>query len=123
AAVRTAHSPEGPQALSPANPARQRLAYDELLSHQLALQLVRARMKRARNRPNTGDGGLRASALAAFGHAPTGAQRRAIDEIAADMAGDTRMMRLLQGDVGSGKTLVALIAMLAAVEAGGQAAM
>src|SRR5690606_20155212 len=51
------------------------------------------------------------------------AQRRALKEIAADMAGDTRMMRLLQGDVGSGKTLVALVAMLAAVEAGGQAAM
>jgi ATP-dependent DNA helicase RecG len=122
-AIRAAHAPEGPQALSPADPARQRLAYDELLSHQLALQLVRARMKRPRGRPNVGEGSLRAKALAAFGHAPTDAQRRAMHEIAADMAGETRMMRLLQGDVGSGKTLVALIAMLAAVEAGGQAAM
>ncbi len=122
-AIRAAHAPDGPPSLSPANPARQRLAYDELLSHQLALQLVRARMKRSRGRPNAGDGGLRAATLAAFGHDPTGAQRRAIDEIVADMAGDTRMMRLLQGDVGSGKTLVALLAMLAAVEAGGQAAM
>ena len=122
-AIRAAHAPDGPQALSPANPARQRLAYDELLSHQLALQLVRARMKRSRGRSNAGDGTLRAKALAAFGHAPTGAQRRAMDEIAGDMAGDTRMMRLLQGDVGSGKTLVALNAMLTVVEAGGQAAM
>ena len=122
-ALRAAHAPGGPGALSPADPARQRLAYDELLSHQLALQLVRARMKRGRGRANAGDGRLRAKALDAFGHPPTGAQRRAMDEIAADMAAPTRMMRLLQGDVGSGKTLVALCAMLAAVEAGGQAAM
>lgn len=122
-AIRAVHAPDGPGAFSPSDPARQRLAYDELLSHQLALQLVRARMKRPRGRPNAGNGSLRGRALAVFGHAPTGAQRRAMDEIAADMAGSTRMMRLLQGDVGAGKTLVALIAMLAAVEAGGQAAM
>ena len=122
-ALRAAHAPDGPHALSPADPARQRLAYDELLSHQLALQLVRARLRRGRGRANVGDGQLRARALAAFGHRPTGAQARAIAEIAADMAAPTRMMRLLQGDVGSGKTLVALVAMLAAAEAGGQAAM
>ena len=122
-AIRAVHAPDGPRALSPADPARQRLAYDELLSHQLALQLVRARMKRGRGRANAGDGRLRERALAAFGHAATGAQARAIAEIAADMAAPARMMRLLQGDVGSGKTLVALAAMLAAVEAGGQAAM
>ncbi len=73
-ALRAAHAPEGPGALSPADPARQRLAYDELLSHQLALQLVRARMKRRRGRANAGDGRLRVRALAAFGHSPTGAQ-------------------------------------------------
>jgi ATP-dependent DNA helicase RecG len=122
-ALRGAHAPDGPRALSPADPARQRLAYDELLSHQLALQLVRARMKRGRGRVNAGDGRLRAMALAEFGHAPTGAQARAIGEIVSDMAQPQRMMRLLQGDVGSGKTLVALVAMLAAVEAGGQAAL
>lgn len=122
-AIRAAHAPEGREALSPANPARQRLAYDELLSHQLALQLVRARMKRQRGRPNAGNGAMREKALAAFGHPLTGAQIRAIAEITADMAGETRMMRLLQGDVGAGKTMVALMAMLAAVEAGGQAAM
>ncbi|MEM1162618.1 MAG: ATP-dependent DNA helicase RecG [Pseudomonadota bacterium] len=122
-AIRLAHAPDGAEALSPGNPARQRLAYDELLSHQLALQLVRARMKRGKGRVNTGDGALRDRALAAFGHAPTGAQTRAMAEIAGDMADEHRMMRLLQGDVGAGKTLVALISMLTAVEAGGQAAM
>ena len=113
----------GPGALAPGAPARARLAYDELLSHQLALQLVRARMRRGRGRDNTGDGILRDHALAAFRHRPTGAQSRTIDEITGDMAAPTRMMRLLQGDVGAGKTLVALVAMLNAVEAGGQAAM
>jgi len=122
-AIRLSHNPEGPEALSPGNPARQRLAYDELLSHQMALQLARARMKRGRGRINAGDGGLREKALAAFGHAPTDAQSRTMAEIAADMADKTRMMRLLQGDVGAGKTLVALMAMLTAVEAGGQGAI
>src|SRR5690625_4879312 len=122
-AIRAAHAPEGREALCPANPARQRLAYDELLSHQLALQLVRARMKRQRGRPNASNGAMREKALAAFGHPLTGAQTRAIAEITADMAGDNRRKRLLPGDVGAGKTMVALMAMLAAVEAGGQAAM
>jgi ATP-dependent DNA helicase RecG len=122
-AVRQCHAPDGPKALSPADAARQRLAYDELLSHQLALQLVRARMKRGKGRANHGDGRLCRRALDVFGYSPTGAQTRAISEISADMSSDTRMMRLLQGDVGAGKTLVALIAMLQAVEAGGQAAL
>lgn len=122
-AIRHAHNPDAAGALSPGNPARQRLAYDELLSHQMALQLVRARMKRGRGQVNAGDGSLRARALARFGHPPTGAQSRAMAEIAADMADPSRMMRLLQGDVGAGKTLVALAAMLTAAEAGGQAAM
>ena len=122
-ALQIAHNPEGPGALSEANPARQRLAYDELLSHQLALQLVRAHLKRGRGHVTKGNGHLRDKALAAFGHRPTGAQTRAMAEIAGDMADETRMMRLLQGDVGAGKTLVALIAMLTAIEAGGQAAM
>jgi len=122
-ALAAAHAPDGPEALAPGNPARQRLAYDELLSHQLALHLVRARMRRAAKPPNKGDGTLRAKALAAFGHSPTGAQARAMAEIEADMGAGHRMMRLLQGDVGAGKTLVALAAMLIAIEAGGQAAM
>ena len=122
-AVRAAHNPGDPSAIAPGDPSRERLAYDELLSHQLALQLVRARMRRGRGRVNQGHGGLRDKALTAFDHHPTAAQTRAMAEIAGDMAAETRMMRLLQGDVGAGKTLVALNAMLTAVEAGGQAAM
>ena len=71
----------------------------------------------------TGDGALRAKALSRFGHALTGSQKQALAEIDADLASDRRMLRLLQGDVGSGKTVVALLAMLRAVEAGKQAAM
>lgn len=123
AAIRLAHNPDGPSAIAPGNSARQRLAYDELLSHQMALQLARSRMKRSFGQVNEGTGDLCAKALAAFGHQPTGAQARTIEEIKQDMADPTRMMRLLQGDVGAGKTLVALMAMLTGVEAGGQAAM
>ncbi len=122
-AVQAFHNPDGPKALLPGALARQRLAYDELFSHQLALTLARARMRRGRGRVNAGDGALRAKALCAFGFPPTAAQTRSIDEIVADMEAPDRMMRLLQGDVGAGKTLVALIAMLVAVEAGGQAAL
>ena len=122
-AVRLAHAPAGHKGLALDDPARQRLAFDELFSHQLTLALVRASVTRGRGQVNVGDGHLRASALQTFGYPPTTAQSRAIDEILADMGGERRMMRLLQGDVGSGKTLVAMMAMLAAVEAGGQAAL
>ena len=123
AAVHALHAPAGAGALAPSAPARARLAYDEVLSHQLALQLVRARMRRGKGRASTGNGALRARAAAAFGHPPTGAQARTLEEIAADMGAGTRMMRLLQGDVGAGKTWVALMALLIAVEAGGQGAL
>ncbi|MEM6904561.1 MAG: ATP-dependent DNA helicase RecG [Pseudomonadota bacterium] len=117
------HSPSGPQALGPGNLARQRLAYDELLSHQLALLLARAGMQRGQGRVNRGAGALRTRAAEAFGFPPTGAQARALGEIEADMADETRMLRLLQGDVGAGKTWIALMALLIAVEAGGQGAL
>ncbi|MGF1658612.1 MAG: ATP-dependent DNA helicase RecG [Rubrimonas sp.] len=123
AAVRAVHAPDGPEALAPDAPARARLAYDELFSHQLTLALARAKLRRGKGRVTQGDGRLRKAALTALPYAPTGAQRRALAEIEADMAAPQRMNRLLQGDVGSGKTLVALMAMLVAVEAGGQAAM
>lgn len=117
------HAPEAPEDTDLNHPARRRLAYDELLSHQLALALIRARRRRAKGRVTRGDGALRAKTLAALPYKPTGAQDRAITEIAADLAEPHRMLRLLQGDVGAGKTLVALMAMLIAVEAGGQAAL
>src|SRR5690606_8684485 len=109
--------------LDPASPARARLAYDEILSNQLALTLVRARMKRQKGRSLQGDGRLRRAVVEALPFKLTGSQTMALAEITADMAAESRMLRLLQGDVGSGKTLVALLAMLNAVECGAQAAL
>jgi ATP-dependent DNA helicase RecG len=118
-----AHAPPGPQALAPTDPARQRLAYDEFFAHQVTLALARQGFRRAKGAISRGTGQLQARVLASLPYAPTGAQRRALTDIAADMEAPLRMNRLLQGDVGSGKTLVALLALLIAVEAGGQGAM
>ncbi len=123
AALRHAHNPEGEAQLSPAEPARQRLAYDEILASQLAVALVRARRRRQKGRALRGTGVLVAPVEQQLGFALTAAQRLAVAEIAADMARPQRMMRLLHGDVGSGKTVVALLAMLAAVESGAQTAL
>ncbi|WP_373356876.1 ATP-dependent DNA helicase RecG [Pseudoroseicyclus sp. CXY001] len=123
AALRAAHAPTGAEALDPADPPRRRLAYDELFAHQMTLALARARARRGKGRATVGDGSLRAKVLATLPYRPTGAQLRASEEIAADMASEFRMNRLLQGDVGAGKTLVALMALLNAVEAGGQGAL
>ncbi|MEL7253665.1 MAG: ATP-dependent DNA helicase RecG [Pseudomonadota bacterium] len=123
AAVVRAHGPRAMTELSPEDPARARLAYDEFLAHQLTLALARARVRRAKGRVSQGDGALRRAVLGALPYAPTGAQTRCIGEIAEDMASARRMNRLLQGDVGAGKTLVALSALLIAVEAGGQGVM
>ena len=123
AALLSAHAPEGPADLSPEAPARRRLAYDELFAHQITLAISRERRMASKGRRTAGDGRLRRRVLAALPYRPTGAQSRAMDEIAADMAAPHRMNRLLQGDVGAGKTLVALMALLTAVEAGGQGVM
>lgn len=101
--------------------ARDRLAYDELLANSLALMLVRNANRARSGTPLVGDGSLRGKLSLPFGL--TGAQSRAVREIEEDMAQSSPMLRLLQGDVGSGKTVVALEAMLLAVEAGGQAAL
>jgi ATP-dependent DNA helicase RecG len=122
-ALVAAHAPDGPAALAASHPARQRLAYDELLAHQLTLALARAARRRARGKPSRATGVLQGRVLDALAYEPTGAQRRAIAEISADMAATTRMNRLLQGDVGAGKTLVAFLALMVAVEAGGQGVM
>ena len=122
-AIAAAHAPQAEADLSPATPARQRLAYDEILASQLAVALVRARRKRRPGRVLVGDGRLAEPVEAGLGFALTGSQRRALAEIAGDMRAPQQMMRLLQGDVGSGKTVVALLAMLIAVEAGTQAAL
>jgi ATP-dependent DNA helicase RecG len=101
--------------------AKERLAYDEVFANQLALRLVRGAARKRRGVPLRGDGRLRDALKLPY--EATGAQRRAVAEIEGDLAQETPMLRLLQGDVGSGKTLVALMAMLSAVEAGAQAAM
>jgi ATP-dependent DNA helicase RecG len=119
AALRALHVPSEP----PGPEQRRRLAYDEVLAGQVALALVRRRGRTRPGRALLGDGTLRARALATFGYEPTASQAAALAEIDADLAAPRRMLRLLQGDVGSGKTLVALLAMLRAVEAGAQAAL
>ncbi|WP_055087245.1 ATP-dependent DNA helicase RecG [Jannaschia donghaensis] len=119
-ALRQAHHPEDPRDLSPAMTHRQRLAYDELFAHQVTLALARSSERRRKGVATVGDGRLRRRVLDALPYRPTGAQQRAVEEIAADLAAPHRMNRLLQGDVGSGKTLVALMSLLTAVEAGGQ---
>lgn len=102
---------------------RRRLAYDELLAHQVAIAWMRQRERSRPGRALVGDGRLRAQTLDRFGFVPTLSQVQALAEIDRDLAAPRRMMRLLQGDVGSGKTLVALLAMLRAAEAGHQAAL
>ena len=109
--------------MSSENPARARLAYDELLGNQLALQIMREKMKQRPGREIKGDGRLRAEVEKALPFQLTGSQRVALSEIGVDMAASSAMLRLLQGDVGSGKTIVALFAMLDAVECCGQAAL
>ena len=122
-ALTAAHAPESAADLEADTPARARLAYDELLANQLALALMRRSARGGRGRAIAGDGRLRARVEAALPFRLTESQRRAADEIAEDLAQERRMLRLLQGDVGSGKTVVALLAMLVAVEAGAQAAL
>ncbi len=119
-ALRQAHTPEDMKDLAPAAAARKRLAYDELFAHQMTLALARMSDRRRVGTATEGDGRMRRKVLAALPYRPTAAQQRAVQEIADDMAAPRRMNRLLQGDVGSGKTIVALMSLLTAVEAGGQ---
>ena len=122
-AVQRIHKPADAADVSTAGAPWQRLAYDELLAGQLALALVRESLRNRPGRSTTGDGRIRARIADALPFALTNSQRQALKEIAEDMGSPTRMLRLLQGDVGSGKTVVALMAMAIAVEAGGQAAI
>ncbi|MEM8577038.1 MAG: ATP-dependent DNA helicase RecG [Pseudomonadota bacterium] len=122
-ALRAAHHPQSSGDLAATAPARMRAAYDELMAHQLTLALARARERARPGRSSAATGRHQRLVLASLPYTPTGAQQRAIAEIADDMAAPTRMNRLLQGDVGAGKTLVAFMALLVAVEAGGQGVM
>jgi ATP-dependent DNA helicase RecG len=117
------HDPRDETDLDPQAPARRRLAYDELLAGQLSLSLVRQRLRKVAGTPVHATGKLSKPVLSALPFSLTGSQTLAIEDVLKDMAGTERMLRLLQGDVGSGKTAVALMSMLAAVEAGGQAVL
>jgi ATP-dependent DNA helicase RecG len=123
AALRELHRPREPSDIDPGGAAWTRLAYDELLAGQLALALVRAHLRRPAGRPTAGDGRLRQRLIEALPYALTASQTRAVAEIVEDLAKPERMLRLLQGDVGSGKTVVALLAAAAAIEANRQAAL
>jgi ATP-dependent DNA helicase RecG len=123
-AMRKVHAPRSLDDLSPTSPARARLAFDELLANQLALRLVRHNAADSLpGRAYVGTGEVTAKLQATLPYDLTGAQQRAIAEITADQAAPKRMLRMLQGDVGAGKTVVALWAMLTAMEAGAQAAL
>jgi ATP-dependent DNA helicase RecG len=122
-ALERLHRPPTPADAQPTGMPWRRLALDELLAHQMSLALARARDIKAGGRATTGDGRIAARLRAALPFALTGAQEQALAAIAADLAAPTRMLRLMQGDVGSGKTVVALLAAAIALEAGRQAAL
>ncbi|MBM9595627.1 ATP-dependent DNA helicase RecG [Roseitranquillus sediminis] len=119
-ALRLAHWPRSQEDVRPQAAARRRLAYDELFAHQMTLALARARSRRAAGRPSVGTGQMTSRLRGALPYALTSAQERCLREIEHDLGRPIRMNRLLQGDVGSGKTAVALLALAVAVEAGGQ---
>jgi ATP-dependent DNA helicase RecG len=121
-ALRSVHRPAAPADLEPQSTAWSRLAYDELLAGQLALALLRGHMRKRPGRGSAAAGLLRTRIVAALPFSLTPSQERAVTDIIADLAQPNRMLRLLHGDVGSGKTLVALLAAATVIEAGRQAA-
>ncbi len=122
-ALRQLHDPQEPQDISPDSAAWRRLARDEFLAGQLAIALVRARLRRRGGRALESDGSHVEAVEAALPFTLTDGQRAAIAEIRDDLARAERMLRLLQGDVGSGKTVVALMAMAHAADAGAQSVL
>ena len=122
-ALRLLHRPAEPADLLPEGLAWTRLAYDEFLAGQLALTLVRAHLRRPAGRATPGTGQIRKRLIEALPYSLTPSQGRAVADIVADLAKPERMLRLLQGDVGSGKTVVALLAAATVIEGGRQAAL
>ncbi len=122
-AIAALHGPEDVADAAPGSPPWQRLAYDELLAGQIALALVRQNLKVQRGRTIKGNGEIRARILKALPFVLTRSQTEALRDIERDLSAPLRMLRLLQGDVGSGKTAVALLAMAIAAESGAQAAL
>jgi len=123
ACLGSVHSPARLEDLEPTAQSHCRLAYDELLANQLALGIMRNTLKKASGRSLAGTGELRKAIIESLPFNLTGSQTGALQEILGDMASPERMLRLLQGDVGSGKTIVAVIAMAAAVEENCQATL
>ncbi len=123
AALNRLHRPESVADLAPSSPFRSRLAHDELLASQIAIALMRDHQRRSRGRPRVAEGALKAKIASALPFQLTDGQKTAIAEIEDDLGKPERMLRLLQGDVGSGKTVVALLAAATVIEAGGQAAI
>jgi len=122
AALRTLHRPASSDDPRPESAAWSRLAYDEFLAGQLALALLRAHMRTRSGRGSAAEGRLRGRIIVALPYALTPSQQRAVTDVVADLAQPQRMLRLLHGDVGSGKTVVALLAAANVIEAGRQAA-
>jgi ATP-dependent DNA helicase RecG len=122
-ALKAAHHPETPEGVSPEDPVRQRLAYDEMLANQLTIALLRQKNRRQKGRALAGNNDLFDRALESLPFTLTGAQANAVTEIRADLSDEMRMHRLLQGDVGSGKTAVAFLSMVHAIGSGAQAAL
>jgi ATP-dependent DNA helicase RecG len=120
---RALHDPRDATDIDPQAPARRRLAYDEFLAGQLSLSLVRQRLRKVAGKPVHPTGEISHKILRSLPFSLTNSQREAIADVLRDMAGTERMLRLLQGDVGSGKTLVALMAIAAVIESGGQAVL
>jgi ATP-dependent DNA helicase RecG len=123
AALNRVHVPVELTDILPDGPFWSRLAFDELLAGQLALALVRAQLRRPAGDRHAGDGHLRRLIIDALPYALTSSQQQAVAAISDDLRQPLRMLRLLQGDVGSGKTVVALLAAAAVAEAGKQAAL
>lgn len=122
-AIKTLHSASQDEELAPSVPARQRLAYDELLSHQISMILMKQAYQRAAGIPKIAKGELVRQAIAALPFSLTNDQTKALNQVLDDLKGSHQMHRLIQGDVGSGKTVVALLSMLQAVDAGFQATL
>ena len=122
-ALERVHHPKNMVDLLPSSIVRRRLAYDEILSNQLALAFIRQKVKQQKGRSFKGTGALYDKVLSALPFSLTDAQKNALNEIAADQTAPYKMLRLLQGDVGSGKTVVALLSMLKVIEEGSQAAL
>ena len=122
-AIKRIHHPKNMADLLPSSTARRRLAYDEILSNQLALAFIRQKVKQQKGRSFKGNNELYQKVLDSLPFELTKAQENALSEITIDQNAPYRMLRLLQGDVGSGKTVVALLSMLKVIEDGSQTAL